>query len=149
MDDENQKVVLVGEAQQPRAQQRAAGEVERPGRFVRGPRARPRVAFRRRNFPQILRREREGALPGGDDFLKRLAVAHREARAQRLVAAHEIRKGGGERRRLVLPAQTDRSRHMVGRAAGLQLLDKPNPALAERERQRPVAGDQSERARVG
>ena len=63
------------------------------------------------------------------DHLPRRPVGLGEARAQHLVPPHHLPDALAQRRRVELAAQAQGRRHMVSRAARLQLLDEPQSLL--------------------
>ncbi|VBA38872.1 hypothetical protein LAUMK136_02683 [Mycobacterium attenuatum] len=69
-----------------------------------------------------------------ENQLPRYPVDCRKHRAQAFVAAHHVGHGRMERGDIKVPGQPQRHRPVVDRRGTLQLVDEPQPALRERQR---------------
>ncbi len=125
---QQQHVVVGAEPQQRGAQQRAGGQVERALRLVVHvlPHARFGIACARQVD------QRQGARRGRGDALHRLVAVDGEGGAQRLVPRHDRVEPACERRGIERAAQAAGGRDVVQRAAGLVLVEEPQPLLGER-----------------
>ncbi len=137
MHRQEQRVVVVSEAQQLGAQQRAALKVERRLRFFE----REALGFRLALAfgPRAQVDEREPHLRFGGDDLTRATLDDGEGRAQDFVTADDLVDAAFERRRVERAAEAHRRRDVVGGAARHQLVEEPEALLYERERQLAVA----------
>ncbi len=126
-----------GEPHQAHAQQRPAGQVERPPRFRSAQALQLPPALRLRQRAEV--DQRQGGPDVRIDRLDRPALDGVEARAQRLVAADDLLDRGGERRHGQRSAQAQRHRDVVDGALRLELLQEPEPLLGEGERDRAEA----------
>ncbi len=136
MHHENEQVLVVGAAEHAAAQQR----VRFRGRTAGGSPA--------RTHPPDLwipPRGRQGAeVDHGQprhearrDHLHRLAVlGGGERGAQGLMAVGHARERKGQRRQVESPEDARRRRQVVGRIAGMQTVEEPEPELAERKGKR-------------
>ncbi len=79
------------------------------------------------------------------DHLHRRALRRGEDRAQRLVAAHDLAEAARQHRGVERPFDAQRHRHVVERAARLELVEEPEALLGEGERQGPLARHRHER----
>ena len=123
-------VIALARLQQRRAEQRAALQVEGlPGKAA---------SWRASSAPgsaaplrsRTCQRQRRGRIDHGH----RAAVHRREPGAQRRVARHEPVERGAQRRDVQRTGAVDRPGHVVGRAARVELLEEPEPLLAEGQR---------------
>ncbi len=118
-------------AEEPRAQERPARQVERPRRLL--------ARLRPDRLLPLLRRERGkvGDLhahgPGLADHLHRLPVDLGEDGVQRLVPEHDLAERLLQRAHVERPAQPQREGDVVRRASGLQAVHQPEPLLREGE----------------
>ncbi len=125
-------------AEEPRAQERPARQVERPGRL--------RAHLPADRLLALLRGERGkvGDLDGDRgrlaDGLHRLAVDLREHRAQRLVPAHDLAERPLQRAQLQRAPQAERDGDVVGGASRLQPVRQPEALLREGEGEAVPAG---------
>ena len=133
-------VLVVAQAQQAETPQRPGGEIERRCGVAACLARRLGAAARRRKGGEVDPRQRHRRRR--QHPLLDLAVAargRREDGAQRLLATGE----GGERRRqgagVEGAEETQRRRHAVGGAAGVEAVEEPQPLLREGGRQRLVA----------
>ena len=94
----DEHVLLGPEPQQPRAQHRAAREIEGPARLRRRDLGDPGLALGLRQAAEVLHGQAQVDLVV--DHLHRLAVGHGEGRAQHLVAAHDLAERALEHRRV-------------------------------------------------
>ena len=142
---EEQDVLSLVEARQRRPQQRPPEQVERaPGLRLRpvACAAGARSAGGRwlRSTSSIRagagRRPGRPAGPRRRDDLHGLPLDHPDGRAQRFVAAHDVAQGRVQGVDPQGPAELHRGRHVVGRAAGLELGQEPQALLGEGQRQR-------------
>ncbi|GAA2158903.1 hypothetical protein GCM10009727_70160 [Actinomadura napierensis] len=144
MQHKAQHVLAVGDPDQPGAQRRARGEVERR--------------------PRVLGEQRFGGLPGvglpaevgagdvravrrDDHLVRRAVVARDQPGAQHLVPGHERVQRSGQRAGVQAGAEPDRDRHVVLGALRVEPLQEPQPLLGERQRQRPAPVHRHERRR--
>ncbi len=112
------------------AQRPARREVEGTRRLLR----RQSLQLARRVDPAQVH-GREPHRPGGIDPLDRLPVLHHDARAQRLVAAHDLRERPLQRPHVQPAPHAQREGHVVGGAPRLEPVDEPEPLLRERQRE--------------
>ena len=137
------------QAQQGRPQQGAF----RPGRTAPPPPACARAttaASRAAGGQGAEVRHGQGHRQGGGHHLLRAPLRGGEGGAQGLVAGHQGVQGALQGRRVEGPGQAHGGGEVVGPAAGLQLVQEPQPLLGEGERERaPVAGDGEHRGRTG
>ena len=151
VEDAEQQVLVRREAEQREAQERPAGEGERAAGLDAGEARRRGLApgGRERGEVEDRRgRQRHGTRRG--HRLDRPAGHLREAGAQGLVAADDLRGSGGERRHGEPAAQPHGDRHVVERALRLQAVEEPEPLLGEGERHprgRPGLWHEGERSR--
>ncbi len=126
-------MLVGGKPQQGGAEERPTTEVERMGRFARGeaPGLHPLALGRERR--QIDDREPQVRL--GLDPLHGQTVGEGEGGPQRRVPARHLTEAPAERRDVEAALQVNDGRDGVERAAGLQLIEKPQPLLGEGERQ--------------
>jgi hypothetical protein len=146
--DLDQLPVVVLQAQQPPADQRRPGEVERDlGRLGEDPLGEvPPLGLR--HVPEVEHRQvnRSGRM----NDLGRLSVHHREAGAQHFVPADDLVERPMEDREVERPADPDRDLEVVGDvAASGELVEKPDPLLREGERDRAVARGAPDRGELG
>ncbi len=73
------------------------------------------------------------------DELEGLALLLREGSAQGFMPAHQLLEAALQRRDVERPVHAHEGGHVVGGAAGLELIDEPQALLGEGERQRPGA----------
>ena len=126
--DAQQRPALVGEPQQRPAHPRRPLEVD-PLADARTHDARE-LAVRRVAQIELLQRQRHRLVHA----LDRLAVAHLDRRAQRLVAGDEARQRGPQRRPVELALEPQQRRELVGARVGVELLEQPGPPLRPRQR---------------
>ncbi len=121
-----------------RAQQRSALEVEGAHRLLAGEPPDLRVAPAGGTVRSGRQRgevdDREPPRRRRRHHLDRRAVDDGEGGAQRRVAADDLVDGGGERRQVEAAAEADRGRDVVGRRAGVEPVEEPQPLLGEGER---------------
>ena len=136
---QQQHVLVVGQPQQRGAQQRAARQVERPLRLRR---RQPLAPAASRSAAGSARRSISGSgsapRPGRSPGPAARPRSRRSCAAPRGAARSRSRLRC-ERRHVERPAQAHGGGDVVGRAAGLELVEEPQPLLGERERQRAVA----------
>jgi hypothetical protein len=139
MKGEEERVLLLAGREEERPEEGAPGQIERTPRLR--PRQAPDLLFPPRGgkSAEVDPRQRQRAVPG--DHLPRLAGHALEGRAQSLVPPHDLAEGGGERPCVQTAVEADGGRDVVRRAPRLELVEEPEPLLAERERQHPGAGD--------
>ncbi len=150
MHREQRPVHLFAEPEKGGPQERPPGEVKWPQGFLTGQPHRLRIArppFKPRELDQGHRHCQSARL--GRHHLRRLAVEHGEARAERRVAPHDLAEARRERLRVEPTAQFERPRQVVGGAPGLQLIEKPEPLLGEGERRRRSTWGSGEEGRGG
>ena len=144
---QEEDVVLWLEAEKTRPQQGPRRQIERRLGLLARPAQRLRPALRGREPGEILDGHLQPQLRGhhGD----RSAVDARKGGPQDLVAADDFVEARRERRHDQAAAQAQRARSVVERVAGLELVEKPQPLLRERERALPVgrSGDRLRRGR--
>ena len=73
--------------------------------------------------------ERPRQVDGVVDHDARRTAGADEARAKRLVSGYQISQARAPRSDVQLAREAHRARHIVGRAAGIELLQKPQPRL--------------------
>ena len=100
----------------------------------------PREGRGLRGF-EIDHRQRQRS--GRRDRLVGLAAMARERRAQRLVPPHHLAEGLTQHVHVERPGELDGRRDVVSRAAGVQLIQEPEPLLGEREGERTGARRQA------
>ncbi len=144
---QQQQVIVVGQAAEPRAQERRPRQVEAARGVGRGAPARLRLAPCVGQGAEIVEVELEAGELGRHDLLARLSVVVDEAGAQDLVPAHHLGQRALERGRVERPGEPECHRHVVERAARVHLLEEPEPLLGERQRQRAGARDRAKRRR--
>ena len=127
---QQQRVILLGQPQQGRAQERSARQIEGPRRLLLG--QPPRLRLRIRQASQVHLGQRHDHR--GRNHLKRPAVFGHEGGAQGFVAVHDRLQGEAQRLRAELAPQEHARRDVVGGAARLELLEEPEPLLGERLR---------------
>ncbi len=133
---EQHHVLVVGQPQQPGAQQRPARQVEGERRLaVHQPRD-LHVALRLRQRRQV--RHRDGHRAGRQRGRHDAVVARAEHGAQHLVAAHHLGQGALQRGHVQRAADAHCLRDVVGGAPRLQLVDEPEPLLREGQLRRPL-----------
>ena len=139
-------VLLPVQAQDGGAQQRGAAEVERQAAQLRGDPARLGLPALRRQAGEVDQGQRQGR-PG--------VQAHHgvpplgaEVGAQDRVSADDLRQAAGERRQVQRPGEPDGGGDVVGRGAGLHLVEEPEPLLGEGERQGCPRGQRAQRRRL-
>ncbi len=127
----------VRQPQQHAAQQRTAGEIERAAGLFAGQGESRRLARGLRQPRQVDHAAgRRGPAAGSPAPARRLRSG--EDRAQRLVAAHDLAEAARQHRGSQRPFDAQRHRHVVERAARLELVDEPEPLLGERQGQGPL-----------
>ncbi len=115
--------------QQGSSQQRSPRQIEGSAR-IRSEQSPPlRLGERRGQAGQVHQGQVQGGRPR--DTLQRPAIHLREAGAQDLVPAHDLSQGGIERGPVELPLKPHWHRHVVGEAAGLELVEEPEALLGE------------------
>src|SRR5689334_18127781 len=73
------------------------------------------------------------------NHLLRLAVFDSESGAQRFMTAHDLRQRRTQRREVEFAGETHGERNVVGRRAGIELMNEPQSLLRVREWQRLVS----------
>jgi len=131
---QQQPVLAVAQPQQTCPQQRSPREIEACTAFrLRDP-PRLRVALRLRQRAQVIDVERD--VERRCDHLHQPRVIHREARAQRLVAANDLVQCPPQRVAVERSAETKGLRLVVDRLIGIQPVEQPQALLGERRRRR-------------
>ena len=131
---EDGQMALARQPDQQRAQQGAAGEVERPPRLGGGQALRLGVAGGGREGLEIHHRQLHRLLRVlGMDHLHRPAGAGREGGAQGLVAADDLAQARRQRGHVEPPLGLEGRRQVVERAPRLQAIEEPEPLLLERD----------------
>ncbi len=135
---------VLGGAQPPqaRADERTRGEVEGPQRVLAELLLQHVPGGVRRQADQVHHVQRQ--LHAREDELERLALFLTEDGAQRLMARHQLREAVLERGHVQRTLQPHEGGHVVGGAAGLQLVDEPEALLREGQRQGPGARHRDE-----
>ena len=131
--DHQGDVLLRGQPQQGDAQERPAGQVEGTPRLLgrQPPRLRLPITFRQ--TAQVDDRQVQRQI--GGDSLGRLSPFGGEGRPQNLVPADDLLQALFQRRSASSSAgQANGGRNVVGRAAGLPLVEEPEALLGEGER---------------
>jgi hypothetical protein len=135
-----QHVVVVGEPDQGRSQQRRDGEVERNRGLPPEQRLRGRLVLDGDLGPRDRGRVR--------DVHQRFAVGgRRKAHPQAVVPAGEGRDGGSQRGGVEVAAQPYADGQPVGGGAGSELFQEPHALLRERGPHRGVLGQARDRER--
>ena len=138
VEDQEEQVVVAREAEEQGPEDRPARQVEGAGSLrVRGPRRRG-LALRGGKGAQVRQGDRERGGPG--HRLHRVAVHQREDGAQRLVPVDQGLQAPPQRPGVERAAQAQRVRHVVGGAAGIELVEEPEPPLGEGEGKGPSPG---------
>jgi hypothetical protein len=143
MHREDGHVLLGGQAQQRRPQQRSPGQVERlEGHHVTQV-GRLRLAQSRGQRGQIDDRQRSpGRRPNDlEGGLLRLG----ERRPQSLVTPHQLVQAGTQNGHAEPASKPHGDGQVVGHGAGVEAVEKPEPLLAERERQLAIAWNRLDR----
>ncbi len=133
---QQQDVFPLGQAHQRHPQQRPVAQVEGGGRVFAQRPLQLRAALGRRAPGQVQVAHRNR--PGGVHPLGALAVHDVEGGAQRLVALHQRPQRALGRPGVQLAGQPQRQGRVVLGAAGLVLVQEPQPSLSVRQGQRPV-----------
>jgi hypothetical protein len=134
---EEHHVVGCVQDEQRGAQQRPARQVEGVRRLGVAQAPRLPLAVGRRQAGKVHGGEAGGG--GGQDHLHGLALAGRgEDGAQRLVPADDLAQGAPQRAGIQRAAEPHPRGHVVGGAAGVELVDEPQALLRERQRHRPA-----------
>ena len=136
-------MLLGPEPEQRDAQQRTALEVERGQHLDLAQLLGPRAPLGLRHRLEIDAPQLEGAR--SCHHLHGLTIAHRERRAQRVMPCQRLLQSAAQRVDVQLAPQLDERGNVVRRLRRRQLIEKPQPLLAKRQRQRPVAVDPRER----
>ncbi len=132
---QGQQVPVGGDSDQDSTDQRAGRQVEGQGGVRRGQGT--CGGFRLGRVGHV--DDRQGERPRRVDHLSRHTVrARHQSGAQHLVAGRDPAQRGLQRRRVQVAVQADGRRQVVLGRAVPQLLQEPEPLLAERQRQRPV-----------
>ncbi|HKV09682.1 MAG TPA: hypothetical protein VJ725_16190, partial [Thermoanaerobaculia bacterium] len=124
-------VLLLGEAREERADERACFEVEQPARLGRGEAGGFRVPRLQGKGREVRGRERHALRR--EDSLDRRALPGREHRAQGLVPARDLAQGTGQGLRRQRAFKLQNQRHVVCGRAGLQAVEEPEALLGEGE----------------
>ncbi len=127
-------MLLPGQPQQGRPEQRPRGEIERSHRLL--PRQPVHSGAPHRHGQRGQVDPRQGERPGLD-ALHRPPRLDAKGGAQRLVPADDLPDRAVEGRAVERAAQPERARHVVGRGARCDLVEQPQPLLREGERRRP------------
>ena len=127
---DDQPVFVRRKAQEPRAQQRPAFEVEQHRALGLGRRPCARFALGRGGAGDVLDRDRDPRLVG--DHLLRLAVDRCEPRPQEVVAFDDGVERPLQDRDVERAADALGAHLVVERLAGQQPVDQPHPLLSER-----------------
>jgi hypothetical protein len=138
-------VLLVAQANQARAQERPAGQIEGRKRLVTRDAQDLGLALRGAEPAEIEDRE----LPSSRraHLLARRAASRGEDGPQDLVPADQLLACAAQRLGVEPAAQPARERDVIRGAAGIELIQEPHPLLRERERQIARARDRQERRR--
>jgi hypothetical protein len=133
MEHHHQAVIRRREAQDARSAQRAADQVERPPRLLKGEPAGLRVPRFCRQRCEIDAGEPRSR-PLGGDLLHRLSSDAREPGAEGLVAAEDLQHRALQGRQLKRTVQVHDAWDVVSRALRVELMEEPKPLLGEGER---------------
>ena len=136
MEGEEGPVLLFAGADEHDPEERPAGEVERQQGLLPGQPHHLRLAPGRRNPLEVDPgyRHLQRGLHRGDRLHRPAARRDLEGRPQHGMPAHDLAQGRGEDLRFEPPRDLEGRRHVVGRAPGFELVQKPQPLLSERER---------------
>jgi hypothetical protein len=129
MHGEQKHVLFVGETKEPRAHQRPGGKIEGRMCFLGGLFPNPRIANVWREETQIIN-DNPNAKYGCDD-LHEDAIVEGESRSERLVPRYHLVDARSKGRDVELPPESNRHRHVVRRARGLELVQEPEPLLCK------------------
>ena len=142
---EDQRVIFGAEPEQPAAEQRARGEIERLGHFDRAqvPHPPERVGLGGQiGFRQLKARGRV------DDLVPDAADSHQPA-AQHLVPLDDGVERPAQDADVERAGQAQGRGDVVGGGTRFELIEEPQPLLRERQRQRVVVADRQDRRRHG
>ncbi|GMU11132.1 hypothetical protein ASNO1_73860 [Corallococcus caeni] len=142
-----QQVLRVAQAHEGRAQERTGFQIEGPACFeVReAPRLFVPLRFRQRGHVEHGQRPRRGRV----DALSGLPLVLDEGGAQRLVPGDEGLEGAAQGFDVHLALQAKGRGDVVRGAAGLELVQEPQPLLGEGERRGAFVGGASQRRQTG
>ena len=136
----HQHVLVLGDAEKPCPQRDLGGQIKlvthRGADSLIQPACRPAAGIN--DLPAQV-----GPLDRHNDLLRYPVRRHKQC-AQALMSAHQIGQCRTQRPGVKRPIQPQRHRHVVNRRRPLQLIDKPQPLLGERQRnhRRPLNRDQ-------
>ncbi len=105
-----------------------------------------RLALLRRKLGEIL--DRHSEMQTRSDDLRRSSVLTRERRSQCLVTSDDLVEALLERRDVEIARETHGRRQIVESAVRLQLIEKPQSLLSERQRQFLIARDGNYRREI-
>ena len=138
-----QQVLLFGQTEKHAAEQRAAGEVERPLGLLGHQALRLGGALLGSQIRDVATGEDEAI--GRTDARNRFPVDALERGPERLVATPQLGEAPLERHMIERTLEVERTGNVVGGAGFLDLVQEPQPLLPERQRHIPVAGQGDER----
>src|SRR5262245_27941554 len=130
---QEEPVLVVGEAHEPRAQERAVLEIEGTAHVLGGPAERLALALRGRQAAHIVHGQPDDGRLTHD--LHELAVLDGERRAPRLVTAQHLGQASLERGHVEGSPAVDRDRLVVDRLVRCRAGVEPQLTLGERGRQ--------------
>jgi hypothetical protein len=134
VDHRDEDVLVFGQAQQPAAHQRPAGEIDGAARQLA--RLGLDLGGARRGRHAAAVDQLQPRRPALGDALHGLAVALPEGAAQHLVPGDDRVEAGLEPRRVERALEPEREADVVERAVGQELVQEPQPALREGHRPR-------------
>jgi hypothetical protein len=144
---EEQHVVIVGEAEQARAEERRDRELERHRDQLGQAALERRLALGLGEVGEIVERQR--GVDGVEHDLGRAVADHADHRAQHGLALDQRGERVLEGAAIEGAAEVMRARHVEHRAAELELLEVPDPLLHERQRRRAGVGAARDARRRG
>src|SRR6185436_5551807 len=143
---QQQLVLPRPQPQQLHPQQRAPRQVKRPPPFC--PTRLPRLLLPLPLRQALQVHQRQPHLHPRRDPLHRLRSLRRKRGPQRLVPPHHFLQRPRQRHLIQLPFHSHCRRYVVGRTPRRQLLQKPQPLLGKRQRQRLVPANRSDGRRL-
>ena len=132
-------VIIFGQFQQTHPQQRARGKIEGPGYFGDGLFAGLGFTFILGKITEIDHWQRDDQFRR--NHLHRLPITTRKCCTQGFMPAYDLIQTLLQRSHIQLTSHTQRHRHVVKGAVGLQLIQEPEPLLGVRKRKIALAGD--------
>ena len=131
VEDHSQEMIFRGQTPDRHANQRPAGEIEgRPGQF-------PGLAQSLREAGLLIQpaqiSDSQGDAQIGQDVLDRSAILFPEQGAQAGVSGDDAVDGRFQSGQIQRPAQAHRSRNVINRGIGIELVQEPETLLGRRE----------------